>query len=67
MAALQSPLDTREQTSRVVAARRLNRDDRVLAQAISLRIVRTLRMSARRAAYWTGANGAREPVSGGWQ
>jgi hypothetical protein len=50
MAALRAegPLDTRELTHRVMAAKGLNADDRVLAQAISLRIVQTLRMKARR-------------------
>jgi hypothetical protein len=50
MAALRAegPLDTRELTSRVMAAKGLNRDDRVLAQAISLRIVQSLRLKARR-------------------
>ena len=41
-------LDTRELTHRVMAAKRLNADDRVLAQAISLRIVQSLRLKARR-------------------
>jgi hypothetical protein len=45
----EGPLDTRELTSRVMAAKGLNRDDRVLAQAISsLRIVQSLRLKARR-------------------
>ena len=50
MAALQAegPLDTRQLTSRVMAAKGLNADDRVLAQAISLRIVQSLRLKARR-------------------
>jgi len=46
IAALQAegPLDTRELAHRVMAAKGLNGDDRVLAQAISLRIVQTLRL-----------------------
>src|ERR1700677_3060431 len=44
----EGPLDTRELTSRIMAAKGLNRDDRVLAQAISLRIVQSLRLKARR-------------------
>jgi len=45
MAALRAeePLDTRQLTHRVMAAKGLKADDRVLAQAISLRIVQTLR------------------------
>ena len=50
MAALKAegPLGTREFTSRVMAAKGLNADDRVLAQAIALRIVQTLGMKAGR-------------------
>jgi hypothetical protein len=46
MAALASegPLDTRQLTKRVMAAKGLNHDDKVLAQAIALRIVQTLRV-----------------------
>jgi len=46
IAALQAegPLDTRELAHRVMAAKGLNSDDRVLAQAIALRIVQTLRL-----------------------
>jgi hypothetical protein len=57
MAALRAegPLDTRELTSRVMAAKGLNRDDRVLAQAIALRIVQTLRMKARRGGILDGS------------
>jgi hypothetical protein len=51
----EGPLDTRELTSRVMAAKGLNRDDRVLAQAISLRIVQTLRMKARRGGVLDGS------------
>ena len=57
MAALkvEGPLDTRELTSRVMAAKGLNRDDRVLAQAISLRIVQSLRLKARRGGVLDGS------------
>jgi hypothetical protein len=57
MAALRAegPLDTRELASRVMAAKGLNRDDRVLAQAISLRIVQTLRIKARRGGVLDGS------------
>lgn len=42
--AKEGPLDTRELTQRVMAAKGLNDGDRVLARAISLRIVQTLRL-----------------------
>ena len=50
MAALaaEGPLDTRQLTQRVMSAKGLNIDDRVLAQAIALRIVQTLRIKAMR-------------------
>ena len=51
----EGPVDTHELTSRVMAAKGLNRDDRVLAQAISLRIVQTLRMKARRGGVLDGS------------
>lgn len=51
----EGPLDTRELTSRVMAAKGLNRDDRVLAQAISLRIVQSLRLKARRGGMLDGS------------
>jgi hypothetical protein len=41
-------LDTRELTYRVMAAKGLNAEDRVLAKAIALRIVQTLRVKALR-------------------
>jgi hypothetical protein len=41
---VEGPLDTRQLTQRVMAAKGLNSDDKVLAQAISLRIVQTLRV-----------------------
>jgi hypothetical protein len=41
-------LDTRELTKRVMAAKGLNPDDKVMARAIALRVVQTLRMKARR-------------------
>ena len=46
MAALakEGPLDTRELTQRVMVAKGLNDGDNVLARAISLRIVQTLRL-----------------------
>src|SRR5277367_5070619 len=57
MAALKAegPLDTRELTHRVMAAKGLNADDRVLAQAISLRIVQSLRLKARRGGVLDGS------------
>ena len=48
-------MDTRELTGRAMAAKGLNRDDRVLAQAISLRIVQTLCMKARRGGILDGS------------
>jgi hypothetical protein len=50
MAALsaEGPLDTRQLAQRVMAAKGLNIDDKVLAQAIALRIVQTLRVKALR-------------------
>jgi hypothetical protein len=44
----EGPLDTRQLTNRVMAAKGLNADDRVLAKAIALRIVQTLRVKALR-------------------
>jgi len=44
----EGPLDTRELTKRVMAAKGLNEDDKVMARAIALRVVQTLRMKARR-------------------
>ena len=50
MAALtaEGPLDTRQLTARVMATKGLNADDKVLAQAIALRITQTLRVKALR-------------------
>jgi hypothetical protein len=50
MAALASegPLDTRQLTQRVMAAKGLDLNDKVLAQAIALRVVQTLRVRAKR-------------------
>lgn len=50
MAALEAegPLDTRELTLRVMRAKGLEEGDKVLAQALALRIVQTLRMRAKR-------------------
>ncbi len=42
------PMDTRQLTAHVMAAKRLNADDRVLAKAIALRITQTLRVKALR-------------------
>ena len=42
-------------THRVMAAKGLNADDRVLAQAIALRIVQTHRMKARRGGVLDGS------------
>jgi hypothetical protein len=57
MAALKAegPLDTRELTHQIMAAKGLNPDDRVLAQDNSLRIVQTLRMKALRGAVLDGS------------
>ena len=62
----EGPLDTRELTSQVMAANGLNRDDRVLAQAISP--CGSSRASGSRHGVegrWTAASGVRGPVSGG--
>jgi len=50
MAALaaEGPLDTRQLTQRVMAAKGLDTNDKVLAQAIALRVVQTLRVRAKR-------------------
>jgi len=50
MAALASegPLDTRQLTQRIMVAKGLDASDRVLAQAIALRVVQTLRVRAKR-------------------
>ncbi len=42
------PLDTRQLTQHVMAAKGLNSDDRVLAKAIALRITQTLRVKTLR-------------------
>jgi len=42
--AAEGPLDTRELAQRVMRAKGLNPDDKVLGQAIALRIVQTLRL-----------------------
>jgi hypothetical protein len=42
------PMDTRQLTAHVMAAKGLNADDRVLAKAIALRITQTLRVKALR-------------------
>ncbi len=44
----EGPLDTRELTQRVMVAKGLDASDKVLSQAISLRVVQTLRMRAKR-------------------
>jgi hypothetical protein len=46
--AKEGPLDTRELTARVMGAKRLDTADRVLFQAVALRIVQTLRVRAMR-------------------
>jgi hypothetical protein len=48
-------LDTRELTKRVMAAKGLNPDDKVMARAIALRVVQTLRMKARRGGVLDGS------------
>lgn len=50
MAALKAegPLDTRELTLRVMRAKGLDEDDKVLSKTIALRVVQTLRMRAKR-------------------
>jgi hypothetical protein len=42
--AAEGPLDTRELAQRVMRAKGLNPDDKVLGQAIALRVVQTLRL-----------------------
>jgi hypothetical protein len=44
----EGPLDTRELTQRVMVAKDLDASDKVLGQAIALRVVQTLRMRAKR-------------------
>jgi hypothetical protein len=44
----EGPLDTRQLTVRVMATKGLNSDDKVLAQAIALRITQSLRVKALR-------------------
>jgi hypothetical protein len=46
----ESPLDTRQITERIMAAKGLDTRDKVLVQAISMRVVDTLRFRARRRA-----------------
>lgn|GEM_PF-1004020 len=46
--ASEGPLDTRQLTQRVMAAKGLDLNDKVLAQAIALRVVQTLRVRAKR-------------------
>jgi len=50
MAALKAegPLDTRELTVRIMRSKSIDEHDKVLSQAIALRIVQTLRAAARR-------------------
>lgn len=40
----EGPLDTRQLTQRIMANKGLNSDDKVLAQAVALRVVQTLRV-----------------------
>ncbi|HUC60511.1 MAG TPA: hypothetical protein VMF53_00995 [Alphaproteobacteria bacterium] len=51
----EGPLDTRQLTQRVMATKGLNQDDRVLAKAIALRIVQTLRVKALRGGLLDGS------------
>lgn len=44
----EGPLDTRQLTARLMKAKGLNYGDKVLSQAIALRIVQTLRVRAKR-------------------
>lgn len=44
----EGPLDTRQLTARVMAAKGLDASDKVLSQAIALRVVQTLRMRSKR-------------------
>lgn len=44
----EGPLDTRQLTQRLMVAKGLDADDKVMAQAISLRIVQSLRVKAKR-------------------
>lgn len=44
----EGPMDTRQLTQRVMAAKGLDASDKVLSQAIGLRVVQTLRMRAKR-------------------
>src|SRR5690348_6302742 len=48
MLAKDGPLDTRELTQRLMQAKGLDASDKVLSQAIALRIVQTLRIRAKR-------------------
>jgi hypothetical protein len=46
--AKQNPLDTRQLALRVIQAKGLSENDKVLAQTVALRVVQTLRTRARR-------------------
>jgi hypothetical protein len=46
--AAEGPLDTRQLALRVIRAKGLSEDDKVLAQTVALRVVQTLRMRAKR-------------------
>jgi hypothetical protein len=62
----EGPLDTQELTHQIMAAKRLNPDDRALVQDNSNTIVQTFRMKARRGAALDGSKWrARRPVSVG--
>ena len=54
--AAEGPLDTRQLTERVMRAKGLDFGDKVLAQAISLRVVQTLRVRAIRKGDVTGVD-----------
>lgn len=44
----EGPLDTRELTHRIMVAKGMDTEDKVLAKAVALRVVQTLRMKSRR-------------------
>ena len=46
--AKEGPLDTRQLALRVIRAKGLSENDKVLAHTVALRVVQTLRMRARR-------------------
>ena len=58
----EGPLDTRQLTQRIMTAKGLDASDTVLAQAIALRIVQTLRVRAKRR---MGVGGSMRAAHGG--